>query len=147
MHTSIDTFLAGEKPQHVAAYFSSGSLSDPETLAEQPYAESADTGVRMVVPADAGRAAFESATGLDPMDFAGEAMGTEGTITGALTEGVCPGASEGGDHELRIVFAFAEEQNEEAGGLYAAGDVIHAYAQCSCGEAYSDKWLAGERDA
>ena len=147
MNTSIDAFLAGDKPQHVAAYFSNASLSDPETLAEQPYAEAADNGVRMVVPADAGRAAFESATRMDPMDFAGEAMGTEGAITGGLTEGECPGAAEGGEHDLRIVFSFAEAQNEEAGGLYAAGDVIHAYAQCSCGVAYSDKWLAGEREA
>jgi hypothetical protein len=146
MNTSIDAFLAGEKPQHVAAYFARASLSDPDTLAEQAYAEAAGDGVRIVVPGDAGRAAFESATGEDPMDFAGEAMGTEGTITAGLTAGTCPGTDEAGDHELRIVFAFAEEQNEEAGGLYAEGDVIHAYAQCSCGEAYSDKWIAGDRD-
>ncbi|MBS3760048.1 MAG: DUF5807 family protein [Halodesulfurarchaeum sp.] len=142
---SIDTFLRGEKPHHVAAYFATTSLSDAETLAEQNYAEATGDGVRMVVPGDAGRAAFESATGMDPMDFAGDAMGTEGTITKGLTAGDCPARDEGGDHELRIVFAFAEEQNEDVGGLYADGDVIHAYAQCSCGEAYSDKWVAGKK--
>jgi hypothetical protein len=145
MNTSIDTFLDGEKPQHVAAYFARESLSDADTLAEQNYAEAAGDGVRMVVPGDAGRAAFESATGTDPMDFAGEAMGTEGLITNGLTAGDCPAADEGGDHELRIVFAFAEEQNADVGGLYAEGDVIHAYAKCSCGEAYSEKWVAGDR--
>lgn len=142
MNTSIDAFLAGEKPQHVAAYFSAASLSDAETLAEQAYAEAAGDGVRIVVPADAGRAAFESATGIDPMDFAGDAMGTPGTISQKLTDGECPNSDDVGDHAVQIVFAFAEEQNEEAGGLYAEGNVIHAYTRCACGTMYSDKWLA-----
>ncbi|MFW5965855.1 MAG: DUF5807 family protein [Halodesulfurarchaeum sp.] len=143
MNTSIDSFLAGEKPQHVAAYFSARSLSDAETLAEQPYAEAVGDGVRIVVPAEAGRAAFESASGIDPMDFAGEAMGTDGTIVADLTGGTCPDADAGGDHEVEIVFAFAEEQNESVDGIYAEGDVIHAYAKCSCGLLFSDKWVAG----
>ncbi|MDZ7849462.1 MAG: DUF5807 family protein [Halodesulfurarchaeum sp.] len=151
MNTSIDSFLAGEHPQHVAAYFSRETLSDAATLAEQAYAEAAGDGVRIVVPADAGRAAFESASGIDPMDFAGEAMGKAGTIATALTAGDCPRGEErdesGADgHDVQIVFAFAEEQNEEVGGLYAEGDVIHAYARCACGEMYADKWVAGERE-
>ncbi|MFB6086136.1 MAG: DUF5807 family protein [Halodesulfurarchaeum sp.] len=151
MNTSIDSFLAGDQPQHVAAFFASDVLSDADTLADQAYAEAAGEGVRIVVPADAGRAAFESASGIDPMDFAGEAMGTEGRIATDLTAGSCPGEGEtdpsrtGGKHSVQVVFAFAEEQNEEAGGLYADGDVIHAYARCACGEMYSDKWLVGER--
>ena len=50
-----------------------------------------------------------------------------------------------GLHDTRFVFAFAEEQNEEVEGLYNEGDVIHAYVQCTCGTAYSEKWLAGEK--
>jgi hypothetical protein len=46
------------------------------------------------------------------------------------------------EHHPEFVFAFAEAQNEEVGGMYAEGDVIHAYAYCSCGTAYSDKWVA-----
>ena len=145
MNTSIESFLAGEKPQHVAAYFSASSLSDAETLAEQAYAEAAGDGVRIVVPADAGRAAFESASGIDPMDFAGEAMGTEWMIAPDLTAGDCPDAEADGDHAVQVVFAFAEEQNESVGGIYAEGDVIHAYAKCGCGELFSDKWVAGDR--
>lgn len=145
MSSPIEGFLEGETPHHVAAYFADVVLSDPETLAEQPYAEAVEAGVRIVVPGEAGRSAFESATGIDPMDFAGEAMGTEGTIGSDLAGGDCPDDEGGDDHEVRIVFAFAEEQNEDVGGLYSKGDVIHAYAQCACGTAYSDKWLAGEQ--
>ncbi|MWV63722.1 hypothetical protein GRS48_02625 [Halorubrum sp. JWXQ-INN 858] len=50
-----------------------------------------------------------------------------------------------GDHEVRFVFAFAEGQNEEVGGIYAEGDVVHAYAHCACGESYSHKWVVGDR--
>ena len=50
------------------------------------------------------------------------------------------------DHGVEFVFAFAEEQNEEVGGRYAEGDVIHAYAHCACGENYSQKWVVGEHD-
>ncbi len=144
MSSPIERFLAGDTPHHVAAYFADDTLSDPETLAEQPYAEAVDAGVRIVVPGEAGRSAFESATGIDPMDFAGQAMGTEGTVGPNLADGVCPEADEAEDqdHDVTIVFAFAEEQNEDVDGLYAEGDVIHAYAQCACGTAYSDKWLA-----
>jgi hypothetical protein len=31
------------------------------------------------------------------------------------------------------------------GDIYAEGDVIHGYVSCSCGTAYSDKWVVGER--
>lgn len=43
------------------------------------------------------------------------------------------------------MFAFAEEQNGEVGGLYAEGEVIHAYVACTCGQRYSDKWVADEQ--
>lgn len=141
METAFEEFLAGDRPHHVAAYFHGDVLSDAETLAEERYATAVDGGVRIVVPGEAGRAAFESATGIDPMDFAGDAMGADGPIDPSLAAGNCPG--DGDDHEVRIAFAFAEEQNASAGGLYAEGDVIHAYAQCACGAAYSDKWVAG----
>jgi hypothetical protein len=30
------------------------------------------------------------------------------------------------------------------GGVYAEGDVVHAYAQCACGTAYSDRWVVDD---
>ena len=145
MTTDVEAFLAGDRPEHVAAYLSKASISGADALADQPYAEPTDDGVLLVVPGEAGRGAFESATGIDPMTFASEAMAAEGQISHTLTEAECPNAGDGDTHDLQILFAFAEAQNDEAGGLYAEGDVIHAYAQCSCGQAFSDKWLAGER--
>ncbi|WP_214676352.1 DUF5807 family protein, partial [Escherichia coli] len=40
--------------------------------------------------------------------------------------------------------AFAEAQNEEVGGIYAEGDVIHAYAKSSEGAAFSDRWVVDD---
>ena len=50
-------------------------------------------------------------------------------------------AGDGDDHDVRFVFAFVEDQNDSVGGLYADGDVMHAYAACDCGTTYSEKWV------
>ena len=91
-----------------------------------------------------GHLSFQSSTFIDPIRLAQEAMGTDGVVHDDLTDANCPVAEEepDEDHTTRFVFAFAEAQNEEVGGLYAEGDVIHAYAVCTCGERYSDKWVA-----
>lgn len=134
-----EQFLAGERPDDVAIYLAEGVVDDPDALAE--YGERLDEGVLLVVPGEAGRNAFSRATGKDAMAFAKEAMGEDGEIDADLTGGSCPVS----DDEIRIVFAFAEERNEEVGGIYAEGAVIHAYAQCACGTAFSQRWVAGER--
>ncbi|GAA0665288.1 DUF5807 family protein [Natronoarchaeum mannanilyticum] len=148
-------FLAGQRPEDVAFYVADDAVDDPSTLDE--YGERVADGTLIVVEGEAGRSAFQAATGTDAMGFAKQAMGAEGEIHEDLTGGACPdadgGDADGGDaddsdadgHEARFVFAFAEEQNEDVGGLYGEGDVIHAYAQCACGAAYSHKWVAGER--
>ncbi len=53
-------------------------------------------------------------------------------------------AGDRGAHYPTVVFSFAEARNEDIGGLYARGDVVHAYAQCACGARYADRWVAGE---
>jgi hypothetical protein len=73
---------------------------------------------------------------MDAMEFAREAMETEGHVARDLSGGEAP---DGGD--VQFVFAFAEARNEEVGGLYAEGDVIHAYAYSSEGTAFSDRWV------
>ena len=138
-----EAFLAGERPEDVLMYFASEAVSGIDALADA--GEPVEGGAVLVVEGEQGRSAFQSATGLDPMNFAREAMGTEGVVDADCTGGTCPAAEDGGDHDARFVFAFAEAQNEEVGGLYAEGDVIHAYVSCSCGQAYSDKWVAGQR--
>lgn len=135
-----EAFLAGERPDDVAIYLAEGVVDDPDALAG--YGERLEDGVLLVVPGESGRNAFSTATGKDAMAFAKEAMGEEGEIDADLTGGSCPAC---GDDEVRIVFAFAEEPNEEVGGIYAEGTVIHAYAQCACGTAFSQRWVAGER--
>lgn len=149
-----EEFLAGERPEDVLMYFSDEAVSGIEALAER--GERVDGGVVLVVDGEKGRSAFQSAVGVDPMQFAKRAMGTEGMVYPDCTGGVCPGVDGPGgaddagdeadeDHDARFVFAFAEEQNDEVGGLYAEGDVVHAYAVCNCGQRYSQKWVVGER--
>jgi hypothetical protein len=137
-------FLAGQRPDDVAFYLADTAVDDPSVL--DAYGERVAEGTLIVVDSENGRSAFQAATGTDAMGFAKQAMGNEGEIREDLTDGTCPD-SEADDHATRFVFAFAEEQNEDVGGLYAEGDVIHAYAQCDCGTAYSHKWVAGERSS
>lgn len=134
-----EEFLAGEHPEDVAIYLAKGVVDDIGKLAE--YGEDVDDGILLIVPGESGRNAFSKVAGTDAMAFAKEAMGEDGEIDADLTSGQCPACDDG---EIRFVFAFAEERNEEVGGLYAEGDVIHTYAQCSCGTAFSDRWVAGE---
>ncbi len=135
-------FLAGDRPEDVFLYLDEAAISNPEAL--EAHGERVDGGVVLVLAGDKARNVFQQAAGIDPMAFAKGAMGTEGTIEADCTSGTCP-EGDGDDHQARFVFAFAEEQNEEVGDLYAEGDVIHGYVSCSCGTAYSDKWVAGER--
>jgi len=141
-----EQFLAGERPDDVAFFLHEAAVSGIDALAEQ--GERTAEGVVLVVDGEAGRQAFQSATSIDPMAFAREAMGTEGRVDRDLTGGACPDSEgDGGDregHQARLIFAFAEAQNEDVEGLYAEGDVVHAYVACECGQRYSEKWLTGE---
>jgi hypothetical protein len=157
----LDAFLACERPDDVALFIADSYVDDVEPLLS--YGERVADGVVIVVDGERGRNAFQAATGNDAMAFAKRAMGEDGDIAPDLTGGRCPDRDtapdpepdledeeaplweDAADHQTKFTFAFAEEQNEEVDGLYAEGDVIHAYAQCSCGTAYSQKWLAGER--
>lgn len=134
-----EEFLAGERPDDVALYLADSYVSD-ERL--EQFGDRVADGVLIVVDGERGRNAFRAATGTGAMEFAKSAMNLEGTIDDGLTSGKCPDVSADDGHAVQFVFAFAEERNEEVGGIYAEGDVIHAYAQCTCGTAYSDRWNA-----
>ncbi|MFC7044375.1 DUF5807 family protein [Halobacteriaceae archaeon GCM10025711] len=140
--SKVAEFLRGERPDDVALFLADSFVDDAGTLAD--HGETVEGGVVIVVAGDAGRSAFSTATGMDAMAFARQAMGQDGHVHADLAGGDCPD-DEDGDHHAEFVFAFAEEQHEDVGGLYAEGDVVHAYAQCSCGTAYSDRWVAGDR--
>ena len=152
--SNLDEFLAGERLDDVVFYLSDAYLDDDSRL--RNVGTETDGGVRLVLDGETGRSAFEAGTGMGAMEFAKTAMGAEGTIARALDGGECPFADDAGgaddadgdpdDHDVNFVFAFAEAQNEEVGGRYAEGDVVHAYAHCTCGESYSHKWIVGERD-
>ncbi|MEF8813769.1 MAG: DUF5807 family protein [Halovenus sp.] len=142
MDPDREAFLAGERVDDVHIYLSDDAVSDPAPL--EQYGERVEGGVVLVLDGEQARGVFRSATGIDPMAFAKEAMDTEGDVAPDCTGGICPAAA-GGDHRARFVFAFAEAQNEEVGGLYADGPVVHAYVACTCGTRYSDKWLATEQ--
>ena len=137
MSDAREAFLAGERPDDVALFLADSYVSDDRL---EEFGDRVDGGVVIVVDGDRGRNAFRAATGVDAMAFAQSAMGLEGLIDDDLAGGTCPEAPADEDHEVQFVFAFAEERNEEAGGIYAEGDVVHAYARCSCGTAYSDRW-------
>ncbi|MFB6164131.1 MAG: DUF5807 family protein [Haloarculaceae archaeon] len=164
MDEKREQFLAGERPDDVLIFFSEAAVEGMERLAS--VGEAVDDGVVLVLDGEEGRAAFQRATGVDPMQLAGSAMHNEGYVDPGCTGGGCPDSAarsaaerssgeqgetrdesdDAGEHWPRFIFAFAEEQNEEVGDIYAEGDVIHAYALCECGTAYSQKWVAGERD-
>jgi len=136
-------FLDGERPGDVLISLPDDAVSTPESLAD--HGHRVDGGTVLVLDGERGRGIFQQATGIDPMSFARTAMQTEGSIERDCTGGTCPDAAEDEDHSVRFVFAFAEAENPEVGGLYAEGDVIHAYAHCECGENYSHKWVVGTR--
>jgi len=145
--SDFDAYLAGDRTDHVALYLSHSFVSDVDQLAGRDAAERVEDGVVLVVDGDAGRSVFEKLTGMQAMEFGSTAMQTPGRVDGTLAGGDCPNAADGPgeDHGVQFAFSFAEEQNEAVGGLYEEGDVVHAYVYCSCGTAYSDKWVAGER--
>lgn len=136
-----EAFLEGERPEDILVYLHEEGVGSMDDLLD--IGTRVDDGVVLVLPGDEGKAAFESATGLDAMDFAGMAMQTDGVVHDDCTGGECPEAADdpGGDHHAKFVFAFTEEQNEGVGGIYAEGDVIHGYAACACGTTYSEKWV------
>jgi hypothetical protein len=163
-----EAFLRGDRPDDVLIYLHEEGVGSVEDLLD--IGTRVQDGVVLVLPGEEGKAAFESATGLDPMDFAGTAMETDGRVDADCTGGDCPAAGEPpdedgespgvsteasddgqsgeqGDHHLKFVFAFAEAQNEAVGGLYAEGDVVHAYAACACGTTFSDRWVTEKRAA
>lgn len=143
--SKLEEFLSGERPDDVALFITYDHLDEQGKIAN--YGEDVDDGVVIVVPGDDGRQMFAAGTGLDAMEFARKAMGTEGNIDRDLGGGTCPNADAGGDHRAKFIFAFEEEQNEEVGGLYAEGEVVHAYAQCTCGTSYSDRWVASGEES
>jgi hypothetical protein len=136
-------FLRGERPDDILIYLHEDGVGSIDKLAE--IGVRVDDGVVLVLPGDEGRAAFQRATGLDAMDFAGMAMNTEGEIDDDCTGGTCPDADGSDDHYVKFVFAFVEAQNEAVGGIYAEGDVCHGYAACACGTTYSEKSVLDAR--
>ncbi|PSQ04191.1 hypothetical protein BRC97_11645 [Halobacteriales archaeon QS_6_71_20] len=140
----LAAFLAGERLDDVAIYLTHDHLDERGKIANM--GEAVDEGVVLVVPGDDGRRAFAAGTGMDPMQFAKGAMDRDGVVYPDLSGGECPDAvaKPEADHRAEFVFAFGEERNEGVGGLYAEGDVMHAYAHCRCGTDYSHKWVMGE---
>lgn len=141
--SKLSEFLAGERLEDVALFLADDQLDEGGKLADA--GEEVDGGVVLVRPGEQGRKLFSAGTGQDAMEFAKEAMGEGGSVDVDLAGGDCP-AGEGDAHEVKYVFAFAEAENHDVGGMYAEGDVIHAYAKCACGESYSEKWVVGSRE-
>lgn len=144
------SFLEGNRPSDVAVFLHESIVDSVASFVDRDLGVRRDDGVVLVLPGDAGRTAFRRATGLEAMKFAGEAMDTQGKIDDDVAGGTCPNVPSDEDtaeterpdtdHEVRFVFAFVEAENVEAGGIYAEGPVLHAYAGCECGTTYSDRW-------
>lgn len=134
-----EDFLAGERPSDIHIFLHEDSFSNSEAL--EAHGERVDDGIVLVMDGDQARSVFQQATGIDPMALAQDAMKEDGSVTEDCTKATCP---EGDDHAPKFIFAFAEEQNEEVGGIYANGPVIHAYVACECGTRYSDKWVVDD---
>ncbi len=138
--TDREAFLAGERPETVQIYLHEAVVSNPDALLD--HGRQVADGIVLLLDGQRGRQTFQTATGIDPMALAREAMDTDGVVDPDCAGGTCPVDPA---HETRMVFAFVEAENEAAGGLYAEGPVVHAYAACECGERYSQKWVAGTR--
>ncbi len=145
MDTPRREFLDGDRPDDVLIYVAGEDADDVDALAD--HGERVEDGVVLVLPGDQGRTVFQRATGMGAMDFAGAAMKTDGEVDDGLTGGSCPSAhadEPAADHRGQFVLGFAEAQNEDVGDIYDEGTVVHAYVSCSCGTAYSDRWVVGE---
>lgn len=138
MRTDREAFLSGERTSDVHIFLHEDSVSDIEAL--ESYGERIDDGIALVMDGEQARDVFQKSTGIDPMALAQEAMKTDGDVSHQCADATCPDEGDGGEHTPKFIFAFAEEQNEEVGGIYAEGPVIHAYVACDCGVRYSDKW-------
>lgn len=138
MDSKRGAFLDGERPDDVHIYLHEDAVENLEAL--DPYGERVPDGIVLVLEGEQARSVFQQATGIDPMALAKDAMTTDGEIDPNCADGSCPAC----ESDPTFVFAFAEEQNEAVGGIYAEGDVIHAYAACGCGERFSKKWVAGD---
>lgn len=138
--SDLETFLAGRAPDYVAIVLADTVVDDPATLDE--HAEPVDGGRALVLGGARGRSVFREATGQDPMAFARAAGDREGRVERDLSGGDCPEAgADAVGHDPHIVLSFAQAQDEDVGGLYAEGPVVHAYVQCACGARYADKWV------
>jgi hypothetical protein len=137
--SKLEEFLAGDRLDDVAFFLTDDYLDEEGMIANR--GEEVAGGVVLVEPGDRGRKLFTAGTGLDVMQFAQKAMGTEGHVDRDLAGGESPDGS-----PAQFVFAFAEAQNEGVGGIYAEGDVVHAYAYAEDGTAFSDRWVVGRED-
>jgi hypothetical protein len=135
--SKLAAFLAGERLDDVALFLSDAYLDDEGTLAE--LGDRVDGGIVLVLDGAQGRELFAKATGVGAMQFAKRAMETDGHVDRDLAGGDPPDGS-----AVAFVLAFAEAQNEAVGGLYAEGDVVHAYAQTVDGNPFSDRWVVGD---
>jgi len=145
MTDARQAFLAGDRPEDVALFLADGLVDDLDALEE--YGDRVDDGMVLVMDGETGRSVFQKATSMEAMAFAGRAMRTDGEIAADLTGGTCPkrDTAETDDHRTRFVFAFVEERTDDVDGLVSEGDALFAYAHCTCGAAYSDRWLTGDR--
>ncbi|MGM0590998.1 MAG: DUF5807 family protein [Halobacteriota archaeon] len=141
--SKLSSFLAGDRLDDVVIFLTGEHLDSQGKLPN--LGKRVENGYVLVVPGDEGRRAFAAGTGMDAMQFAQRAMGKAGEIDSTLDGGTCPDVEPDENHNVKFVFAFAEAQNEDVGGIYAEGDVVHAYAQCECGTTYSDRWVVGDR--
>ncbi|MFC7131334.1 DUF5807 family protein [Haloferax chudinovii] len=140
--SKVTEYLAGERLDDVALYLTHEYLDSQGKLPNMGV--EVENGYVLVVPGDDGRRAFAAGTGMDAMEFAQTAMGNDGDIDDDLSGGTCPEVATEETHEVKFIFSFAEAQNEEVGGIYEDGDVVHAYAKCTCGTTYSDRWVVDD---
>jgi len=139
-----EEFLAGERHGDVTIFLHADANAELEDLAAAGI--ETDDGAFIVIDGEQGRSVFQTATGRDPVGLASEARENESHVEADLTGGECPSdEDESSDHFSKYIFAFSEAQNEAVDGIYAEGDVMHAYVVCNCGTTYADKWLLDER--
>lgn len=137
---SFGRFIAGEKPKHILLYHGIGAGKLPDQAAK--LAHDIEDGHVMVLPAAMAQEIADKVLIPDLSTFSERSRERGGAIESFLTAGTCPEAMDNGKgHTLEQIFAFVQPKDELLGGIYAKGDVMHAYALCSCQTYYSDRWV------
>ncbi|WP_254280489.1 DUF5807 family protein [Haloarcula marina] len=142
---SHEQFIAGNRPGHIMLFQHENATSLPDDASK--VAKNAAEGKMIIQPAVMARDLIDKVLVPNISQFTELSQKRQGNIEPYLTSGDCPEANSNHDedHIIEQLFAFVQPKHNSLGGIYADGDVMHAYARCSCQVHYSDRWVIASK--